>query len=72
MFEPFYQVDGSPTRLHGGVGVGLAIVRRTARGLGGDVRLASPCNEMIEGARLTGAAFYLTVAQRAPNEPLTS
>ncbi len=72
MFEPFYQVDGSPTRLHGGVGVGLAIVRRTARGLGGDVRLASPCNEIIDGARLGGAAFYLTVAQRAPNEPLTS
>ncbi len=40
IFEPFYQVDGSPPRLHGGVGVGLAIVRRTARGLGGDVRLA--------------------------------
>ncbi|MFO0588522.1 MAG: hybrid sensor histidine kinase/response regulator [Polyangiaceae bacterium] len=72
LFEPFYQVDGSPTRLHGGVGVGLAIVRRTARGLGGDVRLASPCNETIDGAHLTGAAFHLTVAQRAPNEPLTS
>ena len=70
LFEPFYQVDGSPTRLHGGVGVGLAIVRRTARGLGGDVRLASPCNELIDGVRLTGAAFHLTVAQRAPNEPL--
>ncbi len=72
LFEPFYQVDGSPTRLHGGVGVGLAIVRRTARGLGGDVRLASPCNETIDGVRLGGACFYLTVAQRAPNEPLTT
>lgn len=70
MFEAFYQVDGSPTRLHGGVGVGLAIVRRTARGLGGDVRLVSPCNELIEGTRLTGAAFFFTVAPRAPTEPL--
>ncbi|MBK8258100.1 MAG: hybrid sensor histidine kinase/response regulator [Polyangiaceae bacterium] len=70
MFEPFYQVDGSPTRLHGGVGVGLAIVRRTARGLGGDVRLTSPCNEIIDGVHLTGAAFSLTVAWRAPNEAL--
>ena len=40
VFEPFYQVDGSPTRAHGGVGVGLAIARRVARGLGGDVRVA--------------------------------
>jgi signal transduction histidine kinase len=72
MFEPFYQVDGSPTRLHGGVGVGLAIVRRTARGLGGDVRLASPCSETIDGARLGGAAFYLTVAQRAPTDVVTA
>ena len=70
LFEAFYQVDGSPTRLHGGVGVGLAIVRRTARGLGGDVRLVSPCTELIDGTRLTGCAFYLTVAQQAPTEPL--
>jgi signal transduction histidine kinase len=42
IFEPFYQVDGSVTREHGGVGVGLAIARRTARGLGGDVPLRAP------------------------------
>jgi signal transduction histidine kinase len=66
LFEPFYQVDGSVTRQHGGVGVGLAIARRTARGLGGDVRVVSPSAEVIEGVRLGGAAFYLTVATRAP------
>jgi len=66
IFEPFYQVDGSTTRSYGGVGVGLAIARRTAQGLGGDVRMASPCKEVIEGVRLGGAAFYLTVAKRAP------
>ncbi|HEY8042283.1 MAG TPA: hybrid sensor histidine kinase/response regulator [Polyangiaceae bacterium] len=64
VFDPFYQVDGSPTRAHGGVGVGLAITRRVARGLGGDVKLA--VGATVEGMYLTGAAFSLTVAKRAP------
>jgi signal transduction histidine kinase len=64
VFDPFYQVDGSPTRAHGGVGVGLAIARRVARGLGGDVKLTGGAN--VEGMYLTGAAFALTVARRAP------
>ena len=66
IFEPFYQVDGSVTRQHGGTGVGLAIARRTAQGLGGDMRVVSPSSETIEGVALGGAAFYLTVALRAP------
>ena len=64
VFEPFLQLDGSPTRAHGGVGVGLAIARRVARGLGGDIRITSGAT--VEGAYLTGAAFSLSVAQRAP------
>ena len=64
IFEPFYQVDGSPTREHGGVGVGLAIARRVARGLGGDLRVFAGAT--LEGAYLTGAAFLMTVAKRAP------
>ncbi len=66
LFEPFYQVDGSPTRSRGGTGVGLAIVRGIARGHGGDVRVASPADEEIAGIRLSGAAFYIVVAPRAP------
>ncbi len=68
VFEPFYQIDGSVTREHGGVGVGLAIARRTSRGLGGDVRAVSPSPEKIEGVDLRGAAFTLSVAMRAPAE----
>lgn len=64
VFEPFYQIDGSPTRAHGGVGVGLAIARRVARGLGGDIRLTAGAT--IEGQYLPGAAFWLTVAKQAP------
>ncbi len=65
VFEPFYQVDGSATRAHGGTGVGLAIARRVARGLGGDVKLVRE-GVMLEGIRLEGAVFTLSVAKRAP------
>ncbi len=67
LFEPFYQADGSPTRAHGGTGVGLAVVRGIARGQGGDVRVISPADELIGGARFAGAAFYLLLAERAPS-----
>jgi signal transduction histidine kinase len=64
VFDPFYQIDGSPTRSHGGVGVGLAIARRVARGLGGDIKLTGGAT--VEGQYLTGAAFWLSVSKQAP------
>jgi len=72
VFEPFFQIDGSVTREQGGVGVGLAIARRTSRGLGGELRVVSPSRELIEGVSLRGAAFTLSVAARAPSEVSTS
>jgi signal transduction histidine kinase len=67
VMEPFYQVDGSPTRQYGGVGVGLAIARRVAAGLGGDLTLSSPTNERIGGITFRGSACRLAVAERAPS-----
>ena len=67
LFEPFYQVDGSPTRAFGGTGVGLAIVRGVALGHGGDARVVSPAGEEIVGERFDGSAFYLVLAERAPD-----
>ncbi len=64
IFEPFFQIDGSPTRAHGGVGVGLAIVRRVARGLGGDVRVQP--GAQLGNTVFSGAVFVLSVARHAP------
>lgn len=68
IFEPFFQVDGSPTRQFGGVGVGLALARRVAQALGGEIRAMSRAGEPIGGQRFPGAGFVLFIAQRAPQE----
>ena len=61
VFEPFRQADSSTTRPHGGIGLGLAIVRSLVEMHGGRIRVAS------EG-RGRGATFTLElpVLEAAP------
>jgi signal transduction histidine kinase/CheY-like chemotaxis protein len=41
LFEPFFQVDATLTRRHGGAGVGLAVSRQLAELLGGFIEVTS-------------------------------
>jgi PAS domain S-box-containing protein len=54
IFDPFVQVDANYTRTRDGVGLGLAISRDLARGMGGELKIA----RSLEGA---GSTFTLTL-----------
>ena len=41
LFQPFTQVDSTMSRLHGGIGLGLAISRRLAEAMGGNLTVLS-------------------------------
>jgi nitrogen-specific signal transduction histidine kinase len=53
IFEPFVQVDAGLTRTQEGIGLGLAISRDLARGMGGDLT--------VQSERGVGSTFTLTL-----------
>jgi PAS domain S-box-containing protein len=60
IFEDFRQADDSPTRQYTGAGLGLAICRRLATMLGGELTVRSALGE--------GSTFTLTLPRRPKDE----
>jgi len=66
VFTPFRQADGSTTRLHGGLGLGLSIVKHLVEAHGGSVRADS-------GGQGQGAAFMVRLPRVAdPDSTVTA
>jgi signal transduction histidine kinase len=62
IFDRFTQIDGSATRAHGGVGLGLHLVRALTRRSGGDVEVDSVVGR--------GTTFTVSIpARRTPSRP---
>jgi PAS domain S-box-containing protein len=61
VFEPFRQADSSTTRRHGGLGLGLSLVKQIAAAHGGTVEASSPG----EGQ---GASFVVRLPARAATD----
>ena len=68
ILQPFFQVDGTRTRSHGGVGLGLAFSRHVAEAMGGGIEVMSPPGSEVAGRKLQGTAFVLSV----PTDPRRS
>ena len=61
IFDRFTQIDGSSTRAHGGVGLGLHLVRELTRRSGGDVAVDSVMGK--------GSTFTVTIPISAAGQP---
>lgn len=66
LFQPFVQLDSSTTRRFGGTGLGLALSRKIAQALGGDVLLEKRAGKQ-------GSRFLIEIeAEALPNSNFTN
>lgn len=80
LFQPFTQVDTSMTRKHGGTGLGLALSRKLARALGGDISVSESqpgegCDFVftLDTGSLAGVPWVdsLEISKPIPSMPLS-
>lgn len=62
LFEFFRQVDDSNTRIHGGIGVGLAISQKIAKLMGGDI--------IVESDYGNGSTFSFRIPVKFDDSPI--
>jgi PAS domain S-box-containing protein len=67
VFERFSQADGSPTRVHGGLGIGLAIAREIIQSHGGEIGVESA--GVGKGATFT---VWLALVESLPSREAAS
>lgn len=64
IFDPFTQVDPTPSRHYEGTGLGLAIAKQIVVIMGGDIRVKSQLHQ--------GSAFFITIPCTLPDVEFTA
>ncbi len=72
LFQPFMQADDSTTRKYGGTGLGLALSKRLANALGGDIFIDAADAEEHQVGCTFGFTFLTTIPKQVTTELKTN